>query len=144
MFPPLSQNTDKSKDWYKSMFKQIHRIPGKVQRSPSPYVCVCLCLCACVFVSVCVCVCVFSAHNRLFFQSVVCCPSTPCLYMCPPSPTAQRPPRKTRTAPPTCSQRIMTGWWWDRKVSNGDDGSTTIGFTNRQPSWALSNTLTIF
>ena len=58
MFPPLSQNTDKSKDWYKSMFKQIHRIPGKVQRSPSPYVCVCLCLCACVFVSVCVCVCV--------------------------------------------------------------------------------------
>lgn len=23
------QNTDKSKDWYKNMFKKIHRIPGK-------------------------------------------------------------------------------------------------------------------
>lgn len=23
------QNTEKSKDWYKTMFKQIHRIPGK-------------------------------------------------------------------------------------------------------------------
>lgn len=24
------QNTEKSKDWYKTMFKQIHKIPGKI------------------------------------------------------------------------------------------------------------------
>ena len=122
-----------------------------VQRSPPLYVCVCvfvsLCVCVCVCVCLCVCVfvcvCVFCDHSRLFCQSCVCCSSIPCLYMCS-SPTAQRPPRKTRTVLPTFSQRIMTGWWWNRKVSNGDNGFTTIGFTNRQPSWALSNTLTVF
>ena len=29
VFPTLVQNTEKSKDWYKNMFKQIHRVPGK-------------------------------------------------------------------------------------------------------------------
>ncbi|XP_056148325.1 sorbin and SH3 domain-containing protein 1 [Lampris incognitus] len=38
--PPLNQpvvpvrNTDKSKDWYKSMFKQIHRIPEPIEENP--------------------------------------------------------------------------------------------------------------
>lgn len=29
LFTSYFQNTEKSKDWYKTMFKQIHRIPGK-------------------------------------------------------------------------------------------------------------------
>ncbi|KAM9808864.1 sorbin and SH3 domain-containing protein 1 isoform 1-T2 [Syngnathus typhle] len=31
---PARQNTEKSKDWYKTMFKQIHRIPEAIEENP--------------------------------------------------------------------------------------------------------------
>lgn len=57
------QNTEKSKDWYKSMFKQIHRIPGErsLHDYTLPHLCVWSNLACCVPVPLC-----------LFFSVFVC------------------------------------------------------------------------